>query len=401
MKFSYIFIVFLVLLFSQCFSFVGWNPTFGGQLTKVILLILLVFCMINANKIPRTSMNTFVLLFMILPFVSILGAFAIHGQSINEGYRVTLFSLTYLFFFVLYILKVDERIVLKMCLYFGLFWVIMEVVQQFTYPTIWFATRYDTLDTTIEIRNGIYRYNMEGREFGLILLFYSFQKYLEKPKRKYLLGVAVGLVGIYMLATRQIMVASVLCLFYAMFVMHKLKFTSFFGLSIIAMLIYSNMDALFGDYIEMTENVDSDDIRLLSYNFYGLEYNKGLFLPFLIGNGLDGTSAYGSEISKFEGFGLYRADIGIVGMYSLYGIVYVLTVIGFFLYTIFKRRYIDAYLQMYILYMLVTSVMLHHFGYSTHHIMTICIIFYLINCSICKNESRGKISNKISKKVII
>ena len=386
MKFSYVFIVILILLFSQCFSFIGWNPTLGGQFTKAILLVLLVYCIINTKKIPKTEMKPFVLLFMVLPFVSIFSSYAIHGQSIIIGFQTTLFSLTYLFFFMLYLLKIDYRVVLKMCLFFGIFWVMMEIIQQITYPTIWFATRYDTFDSTIEIRNGIYRYNIEGREFGLILLFFSFQKYLEKPRLKYLLGLALGIVGVYMLATRQIMAASILCLFYAMFALHKLKFASFIGVSVIAMLIYMNMDTLFGDYIQMTETVDQDYIRFMSYNFFGLEYNKGQILPFLIGNGLNGLSSYGKEIDKLQDMGLYRADIGIIGMYSWYGIVYVLTVLAFFVYTIIKRKYIDVYLQMYILYMLVTSVMLHHFGYSTHHIMSLCLILYLIYGSIKRNK---------------
>lgn len=383
-------IVFLVLLFSQCFSYVGWNPTFGGQLTKAVLLVLLVYCILNASKVPISSMRPFVLSFMILPFVSIFSSYTLHGQSLVEGYRVTMFSLTYLFFFILYIQKIDFKVILNISLAFGVFWVAMEAIQQLTYPTIWFATRYDTFDKAIEIRNGIYRYNMEGREFGLVLLFYSFQKYLEKSRSKYLLGVALGLVGVYLLATRQIMVASVLCLLYAMVAMHKLKPVSFIGISVIVLLIYINMDSLFGDYIKMTETVDEDYVRFASYNYYAFEYNNGQLMPFLIGNGLEGISNYGKEIENIQQLGLYRADIGIVGMYSWYGILYVLTVLAFFVFTVIKRKYIDIYLQMYILYMIITSAMLHHFGYSAHHIMTICIILYLIDGSI-KNNKRVKL----------
>ena len=273
---------------------------------------------------------------------------------------------------------------------FGLFWVIMEIVQQFTYPTVWFATRIASLDNDVEIRNGIYRYNMEGREFGLLLLFYSFQRFLEKPRKKYLAGIILGLTGVYMLATRQVMAASVLCLLYAMLAMHKLKFSSFFMISVIAILIYCNMESLFGDYIEMSEDINEDNIRLLSYDFYGIEYNKGQILPILFGNGVEGMSAYGREIGNMQDMGLFRADIGIVGMYSWYGIFYVLTVLSFFIYITAKRKYIDVYLQMYVMFMLVTSVMLHHFGYSPHHIMTLCIILYLIDNSI---KSRKNITN--------
>lgn len=389
MKFCYIFIVLLILLFSQCFSYIGWNPTLGGQFTKVILLVLLVYCVINIKKIPTTKMNPFVLLLMILPFVSILSSYSIHGQNVGIGFQVTMFSLTYLFYFILYLLKIDSKVILKMCLLFGIFWVVMEVVQQITYPTIWFATRYDTLESTVEIRNGIYRYNMEGREFGLILLFYCFQKYVETQKRKFIIGIVFGLVGIYLLATRQIMVTSAFCLIYGLFAMHKIKITSFLVILLMVAIVYLNFDTLFGGYVEMSQDIDSDNIRVFSYNFYGLEYNHGQFLPFLIGNGIEGDSSYGKEIAKFQEFGLWRADIGIVGMYSLYGIIYVLTVIAFFIYIFIKRKSVDVYLKMYVLYMFVTSIMLHHFGFSTHHIMTLCIILYLIDTSIL-----NKVCNK-------
>lgn len=386
MKYSYFIIIFLILLFSNCFSFVGWNPTLGGQLTKVVLLVLLAYFVINVNKLPNTPMKPFVLGLMLLPFVSIIGSNTLHGQGVAEGFRRTMFTLSYIFFFVMYFLKVEARVILKMCVVFGIFWVAMEAIQQFTYPTIWFATRYDTFDKAIEIRNGVYRYNMEGREFGLILLFYSFQKYLETPKRKFLLGIIMGLVGIYLLATRQIMVASIMCLLYGMVALHKIKFTSFLAILVIVLLVYLNMDTLFGDYIEMTQDVDEDNIRLISYNFFGIEYNHGQFLPFLFGNGLEGESNYGKEIANLQDYGLFRADIGIVGMYSWYGIFYVLMILAFFVYIFKKRKFVDLYLKMYVLYMFVTSVMLHHFGYSTHHIMTLCVILYLIDGSILRNK---------------
>lgn len=139
----------------------------------------------------------------------------------------------------------------------------------------------------------------------------------------------------------------------------------------------------------MTEDMDENYIRFIAYNYYGLEYNNGSLLAAIIGNGDPGRSAYGMEIARLEDFGLYRADIGIVGMYSLYGIFYVLVIIVFFAYTIKKRKYIAVYLQMYILYMLVTSIMLHHFGYSTHHIMTLCCVLYLTDKSIQINKLKS------------
>lgn len=386
MRLKTFFIIFLIILFSQGFSLISWNQTFGGQITKIILVILTLFCLVNAKCIPRTPMNKYVISLMVIPFVSILGAYLGHNQGILIGFNATLFSLTYVFFFMLYILKIDEKKILNLCVAFGIFWTFMEVLQQFTYPHIWFATRYDTFDKAIEIRNGIYRFNMEGREFGLLLLFFSFQRYLETSRRKFLIGIIVGLVGVYMLATRQIMAAAILSLLFALLIMHKLKISTFLGLTTISLLIYANMDTLFGDYINMTKDVDDDYIRFMSYEYFGLEYNKGQLLPMLIGNGLNGTSAYGREIESLGDIGLFREDIGIVGMYSLYGLFYILTIIAFFIYILRNREYIDVYLLMYVFYMFVTTIMLHHFGYSPHHIMTLCILLYLIEKSINRHK---------------
>lgn len=389
MKLKIFFTILLVILFSQCFSLINWSQSLGGQITKLSLVILAFFCITHYKFIPKSEINKFVLLLMLIPFISIFGSYYVHNQSLWTGFNSTFFSLTYLFYFLLYIFKIEEKTVLKLCIIFGLLWTFIEVIQQFTYPHIWFATRYDTFEKAIEVRNGVYRFNIEGREFGLLLLFFSFQKYLDTSKRKYLMGIVTGLVGIYMLATRQIMAAALLSLLYALVVMHKLKISTFLGLTVVGLLIYANMDTLFGDYIKMTKDVDEDYIRFVSYEFFGLEYNKGNVLPMLIGNGLNGrTSSYGMEIENYGDIGLFREDIGIVGMYSIYGIFYVLVIFLFFIFIFLKRKLIDTYLLMYVFYMFTTSIMLHHFGYSPHHIMTLCIVLYLINQSITRNKSR-------------
>lgn len=387
MKFKYLFIAFLILQFSHCLSFVGWNITLGSRLEKVVLFVLAVYCITNIKKVPQTGMRPFVTAYMIIPFISILGSYSIHGQSVSEGFLVTMFSLSYLFFYLLNILKVDYNVVLKMCMILGVFWVAMEAIQQFTYPSYWFSTQKESLDKVIEIRNGIYRFNMEGREFGLLLLFYSFQKYMEKPQKKFLIGIVLGLVGVYLLATRQIMAASMICLLYGMFAKKKIKITSFIVILIMAFLIYYNMDTLFGGFIEMTEGVDEDYIRFIAYEYFGLTYNEGNIWSMLFGNGIAGASAYGTEMKKLMDVGLFQADIGIVGMYSWYGIFYVIAVLAFFSFIFAKRNSIDLYLKMYVLYMFVTTPMLHHFGYSTHHIMALCMILYLIDCSMEKNKN--------------
>ena len=213
---------------------------------------------------------------------------------------------------------------------------------------------------------------------------------MHEKSSKYLLGILIALVGIYLLATRQIMAMSIICLFAGLFMMKKISVGSFVLIAIVSIIIYANAKTLFSEFIEMTESVDKDYIRFLAYEFYGITYNKDSILAFLLGNGVPyPPSAYSQEIDKYEqSFGLWRADIGIVGMYSWYGIIYAILILWFFTYVFKHRKYIDSYLLMYVLFMAGTSVMLHHFGYKLSNVITGCFIFYLIEMNISKNKQR-------------
>lgn len=328
--------------------------------------------------------------FMLLPFLSIVPAALIHGQNIGESFYGTKFNLLYLEFFLLYIINIKEADILKIIWYLGVGWCMVEIIQQFTYPQIWFATRIGENNNTIEIRNGIYRFNIIGREFGLLMLFYTFVKYLQTHKTKYILGILIGLTGIYLLATRQIIVATAFSLLYGFFLSKKINLISTIGIGFIILLIYLNSDRLFGEYIEKTsEQLSDTNIRLLSYEYYGISQNGGNLFQILLGNGCPGrNSQYAIEINKLEEvYGLFRADIGIVGMYSQYGLLYVINILAFFMYCFKMRKYIDLYLRMFIIFMITTSIMLWHFGLNFERISIMCLILYLIDKSISQHKS--------------
>ena len=212
---------------------------------------------------------------------------------------------------------------------------------------------------------------------------------MQIKRRSYLVGMLIALIGIYLLATRQIIVMSAVCLFAGLFIMKKISIGNFMFLGIFSIIIYLNANSLFGDFIEITKEVDEDYIRFLAYEFYGITYNKGSVLAFLLGNGTPKfPSEYFQEIINYqEYYGLYRGDVGLIGIYSLYGIVYVIMIIWFYWYVFRNRKYLSPYLQMYVLYMAGTSVMLLHFGTHLTTIVTGSFILYLIEKNIARNKS--------------
>ena len=385
-------IIVLLLFFTNIFSIKGYDSDLYRNSTKIVLFIIILYTFFHRNELNKIHIRfkKFVLGLIIIPLLGFIPAYILHGQGFLASLLGAHINLGYFFFFFLFLIKAKEQQIVKIFCIFGIFWSGIELVQQFTYPTYWFATRGDTFEHSIEIRNGIYRYNVLGREFGLILLFYCFERFMLEKSRKYLLGIIIALVGIYLLATRQIIAMSVVCLFAGLFMMKKISIGSFMLIAIVAAIIYANAETLFGEFIEMTESVDKDYIRFLAYEFYGITYNKGNILAFLLGNGSPyAPSSYFQEIDNLEqSFGLYRADIGVVGMYSTFGIMYVIMILWFFIYVFRHRKFIDTYLLMYVLFMAGTSIMLHHFAYSLSNVITGCFIFYLIEINITKNKQR-------------
>lgn len=382
----------LLLFFTNIFSIRGYDSDLYRNFTKIVLCILIIYTFFHWDKLKNIHIRfkKFVLGLIIIPILGFIPAYILHGQGILASLLGAHINLGYFFFFFLFLIKAKEEQIVKIFCILGICWSCIELVQQFTYPTYWFATRGDNFGQSLEIRNGIYRYSILGREFGLILLFYCFERFMHEKSSKYLLGILIALVGIYLLATRQIMAMSIICLFAGLFMMKKISVGSFVLIAIVSIIIYANAKTLFGEFIEMTESVDKDYIRFLAYEFYGITYNKDSILAFLLGNGVPyPPSAYSQEIDKYEqSFGLWRADIGIVGMYSWYGIIYAILILWFFTYVFKHRKYIDSYLLMYVLFMAGTSVMLHHFGYKLSNVITGCFIFYLIEMNISKNKQR-------------
>lgn len=380
--------IFLILLYSsQCFSYIDLNVS-TVKLT-ITFISLGIFCfLILKNKLyqKHSSLQKFIYAFLFLPFLSCIPASLLHDQDFLTSLKATAFNLTYVCFFLLFALKAEVKDIIKSFCILGCMWTIIQAIQQFTYPTYLFASRLDTLDTNIEIRNGIYRYAVTGVYFGVFLTFYCYEKILSQKNKLCLLGFIVGLIGIYLTTTRQIIASVLLCLGIGLIISKKVKAVSFILLSIVGSIIYLYADVLFSEFIEKTQNLDSDYIRFQTFHFFGLEYSESV-LSIILGNGQYSIgSTYGKEILRYRDFGMYLSDIGLVGLYSLYGIIYIINILLLFFFLYKKRKCLDLYLQLFFIYLFITSIMLVHFGYNVHSIICTCFTFYLAERSIYRNS---------------
>ena len=383
--------VLLFLLFSGFLSYKGWDGHFGSALTRVILALMLPYILFKYNSFPHTPIMRLAFLLMCVPFLSIFSCYIAHGQSMLDTFIVTFHMCGYLILPLMYLLKVEEKWLLRFCFLIGIFWAIVPLVQQFTWPTYWFATRGENEETgEPEMRNGIIRYAVAGTTQGLIMLFYALQSYLETNKRKWLVWMLVGLVGVYMTCTRQVMAASIGCIFVGLFIKGKIRIGALVGFLVVGLIIYFNADALLGEYIEMTERDTSNDeyVRILAYRFYGWEYSDGDPLLLLLGNGIarqEHNLAFAKDLehAAFE-LGFYYVDVGWAGLFFLYGAVFIAAMLAFYWYVFRNRKDIPLYLLLYVLYMFVTQIMLFHFDRGVA--FGIVTVMYLMDLSIRRSR---------------
>lgn len=394
MKLKLILVLLLITLYYKALSFIVFDRILWDRASRFSALIILIYLIVSSGfKAHYSKLSKMITALIILPFISIIPAYILHNQSFGDSFVTTFIHLIYVFFFLLVYWNVDEKKILKICLIIGIIYCIIEIIQQFTYPHFWFGNN-DESEKDVSSRNGMLRFGIWGSEFAVLLFMYSYEKCLTNKKILYpIIAFLLALTGIYLISTRQILVAAIICCFLGLLFTKKIKFSYFLFLIIIGYFIYSYSELLFRDYIEKTNSEDwSLEARLLAYKFYGIEYNKDSLLAFIFGNGMNRLrTPYGQEIYRMEnlfgeGLGLYRVDIGYVGMYSWFGIIYVLTVMYFFYYVWKERKYIDLYLKLYVWYMFMTGFMLHHFGCKIHIIAMSCIICYLIEKSIQRNK---------------
>ncbi len=322
--------------------------------------------------------------FLWIPFLSAYGALLYHHQSLGLSIIVLRTNFYWLLYFVLHIFNIPKQKIINLMIFIGSVWIFLTIMQQFTYPHYYFYSRDDN-DQSI-YRAGVYRYMIVGHQYGDFLLFYFFYKFLISRKIINLIFVFMGLLGLYFYGTRQFALSAVICLCISVFfVTGMLRIYMMVFLCLAIAVAFNYRDQLFGQYVELTANQlkYGDDIRLLSANFFLTEYWPGKFAR-LIGNGAAyASSRYGKEIVKINLYlHFYRSDVGIIGAYNQFGILYILNIVWVNIKGLIGKyfTYESTYLRLFFLNALLLMVLSEYYSNPTV-IPFYCFILYLADKS--------------------
>lgn len=365
-----ILILALAILFTSFFNYVGWNSIYGGWLKNGIAIIFFAYLIIKWPKGNSYNFKVEILLLILLPFLSMLNTYSLYGQSYIESARVLAGNFVWVFYFMLHRYKVQESTILKAFIIIAIFIVGIEVIQQFTYPNAVFGianedTMFENgLQEMAEQRNGLWRFRISnGYFFTATVLFATMYWTRKKVNSKFLVVIALMLIGLYLTLTRQVIAATLLTIFLSFFLGKKsqgMVRVIIIGVVLIG-LLYAYSDVLFGSLVEQTNSdVNKGNVRLLAATYFWGESTQSPQV-FALGHGLpSGNGNFSILMSQLQEFmGFFTSDVGFIGIIYTYGAIYVLICYRilwklFFTY----KKVVPLYVRMFVIFAASMSIMI-------------------------------------------
>ncbi len=356
-------------------------------ITAMMFVILVVQEIYGKNGTIKLNFKSPIFLIYTGMFLSMIVAQAYHGQSYALTIWAQRYMYYYVFYFFLHFLKPDIKDLEKIVISLGVIYALSYFVQYAIYPTTLFDVRQDADRGTIRIF-------LPGSSFLTIALFICLNRFYLNNKLINVFLVLLFFSILVLQGTRNSLAATALVIFYSLIFSKTIRsrYVIYFLVLLSFIPVYILFQDIFAGLIELSEKESSSfesNIRVRAATFFLTDFfpNK---LAYFFGNGQDhGRSEYGMRIGAYMLYrGYYQSDIGFIGEFSKFGIVFAIGAIWFLikaLTTKLKPEY--AYIKYYIMRL----CMLLPFGSSftnSFSIVALCILIYIIdkNIYILKEE---------------
>ncbi len=388
-------IIFLLLLCIDFFSSLWYTSTFNTPVIKQMVGFLL---LIPVLKLSQSNKLVFGLGFKLVLLSFILSAISsniLYSQSFYVSLKATMgYIICIAIYFLSWRWRLDEKFIINTIIVLSVVFSIIEVIQQFTYPTYWFNGRPPSENTgLLEERMGMWRYYIFGIDYCVLAFFFLLQRVLEKRSTwNNLMLMIVCFIGIVCFVARKNIYA---VLFVTLIgILFSMKRKSYGTVFVVVVLFLSALPFLMDLLVELNEQTASelgegseDFIRFIAANYFINEMNSSP-LYYLFGAGIPGQSSLGTLISKLqEQYNYFQSDCGFVGYFSMFGI-FGLFALGVFFYRIIKyHRYIDLYLILFIIFDIIISFF-YFFGGFTRSFAAFTVCVYLMEVSIQRNKKK-------------
>jgi hypothetical protein len=330
--------------------------------------------------------------------LSMIGAYIFHYQKFQITLLAQRVIYLFLFYFLLNQLKPEPRFVLRLFIFISILWAFLYVIQWVAYPTHLFG------EQMFKDRNTI-RIFLPGVTYSVVAYVICLFKFLETNHYKYLFPLILLMTVFVLLGTRQllgpILLISLLAVIQSKRIHSKVAIT-LLGIAAIIPL-YLIFREIFDAMIEVTRQQSlavSENIRFKAIMFYLYRFTPGKW-SFLIGNGAyGGHSSYSILMDNYSKiFGYYLSDIGIIGEYILYGIIFVIVEMVILI-KMALTKYAEEYKFIrYVVYSMFFAIFVGSGAFSTAEgIIMMCLLLYLVDVSnwLKKNDQKTLLNIRAS-----
>lgn len=398
--FNFLIFLLLALVSTRAFSFILIEKVYFDYVEIIISVILLLVYLSNAKKIINLKwVFPEVKWILIITIFSFIPALIFHDQEISLGLLASRTTYFWLGYYLLKIKNVKLRDLHNVMIFMGFLWCLIMIIQQITYPVIYFnfLNGSELEINRYEDRGNLLRIFVDGSIFGFYFLLFYWNKFIKKLDFKTIFMVLLGLSGILLTGSRQI-IFSIFVVFLFSFLSkikaitkYNTKFIYVFVSLIFLVITFAGEYLLSLVTLSLDQNVTSTSyIRILEMKFFVFEYWPN-FLAVFLGNGWEhALSNYGKEVTNFKNmYGYYRSDIGLLGALNKFGIVYILVILSLF-YRIIRRGpklFVPDFIQYFFLLLLLTSISGANFFEMSSCIFVLISILYIIDKTNEKNSN--------------
>ena len=309
---------------------------------------------LNVLKRNKTPIDTIVIWTVITIFIGIIPSYIEYDQPVLDSIRACLRLTHGLFlYYVLRCWRYNAKRLMGIVTVISLVWVLLEIGQQFTYPSFWFSGRFFIYDK-LDIRMGLYRYYIWGVDFVMMAYSYWLFKFFSGINKLNLnfshafFCSLILLAGLLCYVSRKhIYVALFVIVYYALRNKKSNKIITYTLTFLLFALLYTffyesfnemNMEAI------GSQGEGEDFVRFIAAKYFLFDFSSSPLYP-LWGVGLEAGGKLSSILKDLSYSWIYQADVGIIGYYSKFGLLGVSAIIMYIFYFFKSMSQISLWLH--------------------------------------------------------
>jgi hypothetical protein len=287
--------------------------------------LLVIFMVYDREPLMKHHFAFPIVLILFSVVLSMFGAYAFQDQSFTATAYAQRAIYFYLIYFLLHYMRMPGDFIIRLIVTLGLVWMGIYLVQYSLFPK-------QILSTPIFEERGTIRILLEGTGYFVISYFIWLYFTFRGFKLKFAMFLVLSLAVFVLMGTRQVIASIVLLTI--LFILQSRVVKSRFFIFMLIGLAFIPVFFLFQDVIysmldvtrRQTQNLTSY-VRFESARYFLTEFFTNPW-AYITGNGAAARSQYALRLIRIaEEHGFYQTDIGLIGEYSKFGILFVIGVI--------------------------------------------------------------------------